>query len=72
MLGAVDELQKPVDEMAGEYIVGESVKVNYGPFSGFQGIVKEINADKKKLKVEVKIFGRPTDLELETSQVEKE
>jgi len=71
MLGAADELRNPVDEDFSDFIVGEAVKVNYGAFSGFSGVVREVNADKKKIKVEVKIFGRPTDLELENSQVEK-
>jgi len=71
MLGAADELRSPQEDIVNEYIVGESVKVNFGPFSGFTGVIREINADKKKIKVEVKIFGRPTDLELENSQVER-
>ncbi|MBD5298370.1 MAG: transcription termination/antitermination factor NusG [Bacteroides sp.] len=71
MLGAADELRTPQDELANEYFEGESVKVNFGPFSGFTGVIREVNADRKKLKVEVKIFGRPTDLELENSQVER-
>ncbi len=72
MLGTVDELQMPVEDTAQDYLVGEPVKVTFGPFSGFNGVVKEVNNEKKKLKVEVKIFGRPTDLELENSQVERE
>ena len=71
MLGAADDLRIPQDELANEYIVGENVKVNFGPFTGFTGEIREVNADKKKIKVEVKIFGRPTDLELENSQVER-
>ena len=54
------------------YVVGETVKVNYGPFSGFSGIIEEVNTEKKKLKVMVKIFGRKTPLELGFMQVEKE
>ena len=71
MLGAADEALTPQPDENLEYVVGESVKVNFGPFSGFSGVVKEINPDKKKIKVEVKIFGRPTDLELESTQVER-
>ena len=71
MLGVSDESRVPSDEEGLDFIVGESVKVNYGPFSGFTGTIKEVNQDKKKIKVEVKIFGRPTDLELENTQVER-
>lgn len=72
MLGKADDLQEPELEDGSAYIEGEPVKVIFGPFSGFSGVVKEVNNERKKLKVEVKIFGRPTDLELESTQVERE
>ncbi len=72
MLGVADKVLEPAEEEMIEFMIGEPVKVIYGPFNGFQGTVREINTEKRKLKVEVKIFGRPTDLELEYSQVEKE
>ena len=71
ILGTVDELQE-VEDISNPYVVGETVKVNYGPFSGFSGVVEEINAERKKLRVMVKVFGRPTPLELGFMQVEKE
>lgn len=72
ILGTMDELEEQDEVMDVEYVVGESVKVTNGPFSGFSGIVEEINAEKKKLKVMVKIFGRKTPLELTYMQVDKE
>lgn len=72
MLGAADEMRNVPDEALVEFMIGEPVKVNYGPFAGFAGVVREVNAEKRKVKVEVKIFGRGTDLELEYSQVDKE
>jgi transcriptional antiterminator NusG len=54
------------------YYVGESVKVTDGPFNGFTGEIEEVNEERKKLKVMVKVFGRKTPLELNYMQVEKE
>lgn len=54
------------------FAVDETVKVVDGPFSGFSGVIEEVNAEKKKLKVMVKIFGRKSPLELSFGQVEKE
>ena len=72
MLGAADALNESPESAEEAYFEGEAVKVTVGPFSGFSGVIKEVLPDRQKLKVEVKIFGRPTDLELETSQVERE
>ncbi|MGP1421463.1 MAG: transcription termination/antitermination protein NusG [Tannerella sp.] len=72
VLGTLDELQEQPEELDVQYYVGETVKVTYGPFNGFSGVIEEVNAEKKKLKVIVKIFGRKTPLELSYVQVEKE
>ena len=72
ILGTVDEMQETGEEMLTPYFVGENVKVIFGPFSGFSGVIEEVNSEKKKLKVMVMIFGRKTPLELSFTQVEKE
>jgi len=72
ILGRVDELAETDEEINIPYVVGETVKVIDGPFNGFNGTIEEINEEKKKLQVMVKIFGRKTPLELSFMQVEKE
>lgn len=72
MLGKVDESQEVGESMIEPFIVGESVKIIDGPFNEFVGDIKEVNEEKKKLKVIVKIFGRGTEVELNFMQVEKQ
>ena len=72
MLGKVDELTVDTDtNVAIPYTKGETVKVIDGPFNGFDGTIENINEEKRKLEVMVKIFGRKTPLELSYMQVEK-
>ena len=72
ILGTVDEFADSEATSVNPYHLGEGVKVIDGPFNGFNGVIEEINEDKKKLKVMVKIFGRKTPLELSFMQVEKD
>ena len=72
ILGTAEETTIESAELNIPYVVDETVKVTDGPFSGFQGVIEEVNTEKRKLKVMVKIFGRKTPLELSFTQVEKE
>ena len=72
MLGKVDESQEVGESILEPFIVGETVKIIDGPFNDFVGDIKEVNDEKKKLKVIVKIFGRGTEVELNFIQVEKQ
>lgn len=72
LLGIADLAAEMGEQMAEPFLVGENVKVIDGPFNGFTGEIKEVHEDKKKLNVMVKIFGRPTPIELGFMQVEKE
>ena len=72
ILGKVDELAVSNEEIVIPFVIGESVKVVDGPFNSFSGIIEEIDEQKKKLRVTVKIFGRKTPVELGFMQVEKE
>jgi transcriptional antiterminator NusG len=72
ILGKVDEMSEQAESINVPFYVGESVKVSDGPFNGFTGEIEEVNEERKKLKVMVKVFGRKTPLELNYMQVEKE
>lgn len=72
ILGRVEEIDEFAEKRDTPFIVGETVKVMDGPFSGFSGIIEEVFEDKKKLNVMVKIFGRNTPVELNFIQVEKQ
>ena len=71
MVGAAEEMEL-IEEVDIPFVVNETVKVADGPFSGFSGVIEEVNNEKRSLKVIVKIFGRNTPLELNFTQVEKE
>lgn len=71
ILGTAEE-SVLTEEVNIPFCVDETVKVTDGPFSGFSGVIEEVNTEKHKLKVMVKIFGRKTPLELGFMQVAKE
>jgi len=70
--GARDEAAaQPRQQVSVDYEIGDSVKVNAGPFASFNGIVEELDFDRSRVKVSVSIFGRATPVELEFEQVER-
>ena len=51
--------------------VGDKVRVTEGPFTNFSGVVDEVKGEKGRVRVMISVFGRPTPVELEFSQLEK-
>lgn len=74
----VQNIMFGIEEEAGEkarraidFSIGDRVRVTEGPFTGFSGIVDEIDEEKSKLRLMISIFGRSAPVELEFFQVEK-
>jgi transcription termination/antitermination protein NusG len=65
--GEEEEAAGPIEQIP--FTVGQVVEVVEGPFNEFSGTVQEIYSDKGKVKVEVSLFGRPTSIELDYTQL---
>ena len=70
MLNRAD-VSKDKPAMKVKFDKGEQVRINEGPFTNFNGAVDDVNEEKQTLKVMVRIFGRPTPVEIEFSKVDK-
>lgn len=67
----LEKLKSSQPKIVRKFDVGDTVRIIEGPFKHFTGVVEEINEEKGRLKVTITVFGRPTPVELEFSQVEK-
>lgn len=65
-MGLVESKPKIID-----IEVGENIRVKSGPFANFEGIVRELLADRGKIRVNISMFGRETPVELDYEQIEK-
>lgn len=72
ILGKMDELSMADETTLEHFYIGETVKIVDGPFASFIGKISDVNEEKRRVKLEVKIFGRPSPLELEFSQIHKD
>ncbi len=70
ILGIADELEEAGPETEIPFRPGQVVEVTEGPFSDFSGTVEEVFAEKGKVRVQVSLFGRPTSVELDYTQLQ--
>jgi transcriptional antiterminator NusG len=64
------EAEEPGEEVHVSYSVGDHVRVKSGPFANFTGEVEDVDYDKRKVKMSVSIFGRPTPVQVDFNEVE--
>jgi transcriptional antiterminator NusG len=53
-----------------DFNIGDNIRVIEGPFENFVGVIKEVDKDKRKVKVHISIFGRETPVELDYDQIQ--
>lgn len=70
ILGISEEMEESGPEEEVPFHTGQAVEIKEGPFSDFSGTVEEVFHDKGKVRVEVSLFGRPTSVELDYTQLE--
>lgn len=70
ILGVSEDLEEEGPEEEVPFHTGQAVEIKEGPFSDFSGTVQEVFPDKGKVRVEVSLFGRPTSVELDFTQLE--
>lgn len=68
ILGVEVEGEEDVEEEV-PFRTGQVVEITTGPFTDFSGTIQTVYADKGKVKVEVSLFGRPTSVELDFTQL---
>lgn len=54
-----------------DFTVGDKVGVDAGPLAGFEGVITELNDASQKAKINIQMFGRNTDVEVEYNQIKK-
>ncbi len=67
----VEKLKSSQPKVARKFDVGDTVRIIEGPFKHFHGVIEEINEERGKIKMMITVFGRPTPVELDFTQVEK-
>jgi len=71
ILGKIDDMNINPDKMSIPFSIGENVVITDGPFENFNAQVSNIDNDRKKITVDVKIFGRKTPMILESNQIKR-